>query len=89
MDEIDVRDVTKENVDDLCRVCVTSSVRDDPDWTKGAADKKKWVSEMLRKWGSCARVAYVNGGPAGMIQYRPSSVLDKDAFLKEIEGALG
>jgi GNAT superfamily N-acetyltransferase len=71
MDEITVEDVTEKNVDDLCRVCVTSCQRDDPDWARGAADKKKWAAEMLPKWGSFAKVAYENGDPAGMIQYRP------------------
>jgi hypothetical protein len=72
MDEINVKNVTQENVDDLCRVCVTSCVRDDPDWIRGAADKKKWAAEMFPKWGSFAKVAYENRNPAGMIQYRPS-----------------
>ena len=71
-DEITVRDVREENVDDLCQVCVASCLRDDPDWIRGAADKKKWAAEMFPKWGSFARVAYENGNPAGMIQYRPS-----------------
>lgn len=72
MNEINVKNVTQENVDDLCRVCVTSCVRDDPDWIRGAADKKKWAAEMFPKWGSFAKVVYENGNPAGMIQYRPS-----------------
>jgi GNAT superfamily N-acetyltransferase len=71
MDEINVRNVTEENVEDLCWVCVFPCQRDDPDWVKGAEDKKKWAAEMLPKWGSFAKVAYENSGPAGMIQYRP------------------
>jgi GNAT superfamily N-acetyltransferase len=71
MDEIDIRDVTKENVEDLCWVCVSPEKRDDPDWMRGAADKKKWALEALPKWGPFAKVAYLNGSPAGMIQYRP------------------
>jgi GNAT superfamily N-acetyltransferase len=72
MDEIDVKDVTEENVEDLCWVCVSPEKRDDPDWMRGVADKKKWGIEMLQKWGSFAKVAYHNGSTAGMIQYRPS-----------------
>lgn len=63
MDEINVKDDTKQNMEDLCWVCVSPEMRDDRDWTKGVADKKKW--------GSFAKVAYQNGNPAGMIQYRP------------------
>jgi len=72
MDEINVKNVTERNVDDLCWVCVSPNIRDDPDWIRGAADKKKWAIETLRKWGPFAKVAYQDGNPAGMIQYRPS-----------------
>lgn len=71
MDEIDVKDVTNEKVEDLCCVCVFPCLRDDPDWIRGVADKKKWAVEMLPKWGSFAKVAYQNGNPVGMVQYRP------------------
>jgi GNAT superfamily N-acetyltransferase len=70
--EITVKNVTKQNIDDLCWVCVSPDMRDDADWIRGAADKKKWAAEMLRKWGPFAKVAYQDGNPAGMIQYRPS-----------------
>jgi GNAT superfamily N-acetyltransferase len=72
MDEINVKDATKEDVDDLCWVCVSPEKRDDPDWIRGVADKKKWAVEALAEWGPFAKVAYLNGSPAGMIQYRPS-----------------
>jgi GNAT superfamily N-acetyltransferase len=71
MDEIDVRDVIEENIDDLCWVCVSPEKRDDPDWIRGVADKKKWALETLPKWRPFAKVAYLNGSPAGMIEYRP------------------
>jgi len=71
MNEFNLKDVTKQNVEDLCSVCVSADVRDDPDWIRGATDKKKWAIEMLPKWGSFAKVAYRDGSPTGMIQYRP------------------
>ncbi len=71
MYEIDVKDVAEETVDDLCRVCVSPEKRDDPDWIRGIADKKKWALEALAEWGPFAKVAYLSGSPAGMIQYRP------------------
>jgi GNAT superfamily N-acetyltransferase len=72
MAEIDVRDVTEQSVDDLCGVCIAPRLRGDPDWIRGASDKRKWAAETFAKWGSFAKVAYENGNPAGMIQYRPS-----------------
>ena len=72
MTEITIRNVTEQNLDDLCWACVFPCQRDDPDWVRGAADKKKWAAEVFPKWGSFAKVAYDNDDPAGMIQYRPS-----------------
>lgn len=71
MDEVTVRNVTEQSVDDLCWVCVSPEMRHAPDWIRGVADKKKWAVDMLRKWGPFAKVGYLNGGPAGMIQCRP------------------
>jgi len=71
MDTIDIKDVTEEGIEDLCWLCVRAEKRDDPDFIKGVDDKKKWAAQMLRKWGSIAKVAYQDGAPVGMIQYRP------------------
>jgi GNAT superfamily N-acetyltransferase len=92
MDEITIRAVTERNIDDLCRVCVPCRVGDDPDWIRGVADKKKWVTEMLPKWGSFAKVGYENGNPAGMIQYRPlpeEQVVRIDCIYVRIQGYWG
>jgi len=69
MDEIDIKDLAEENIEDLCQVCVPPNKWHHPDWIKGVAEKKKWAVDMLRKWGSFAKVAYQGGAPVGMIQY--------------------
>jgi hypothetical protein len=71
MNEVDIRDVTVDNLDDLCIICVPCERSEDPDWIRGAQEKKKWAADMLNTWGSFAKVAYRNGRPVGMIQYRP------------------
>jgi len=71
MDEIDIKDLAEENIEDLCHVCVPPGKRDDLDFVKGVEEKKKWTAEMLQKWGSIAKVAYQGGAPVGMIQYKP------------------
>jgi hypothetical protein len=35
MDEIKVRDLSAENVEDLCRICVPIAKRDDPAYVTG------------------------------------------------------
>jgi hypothetical protein len=68
---ISIRDVTGENVDDLCRICVPLEQRDDLTFAKGMGQKGKWAREMLRRWGSCAKLACAGTVPVGLIQYEP------------------
>ena len=69
MDEIDIKDLAEENIEDLCQVCMPPNKRHHPDCIKGVAEKKKWAVDMLGKWGSFAKVACQGGTPVGMIQY--------------------
>jgi hypothetical protein len=71
--------VTLDNLDDLpkrCRRCVfweldaVSHARaeevGDP-----ALEKEAWISSTLLEWGSCGKIAYVDGAPAGYALYAP------------------
>jgi GNAT superfamily N-acetyltransferase len=40
-----------------------------------AGEKEAWVSEVLRDWGSCGRVALVDDVPVGVALYAPPSHL--------------
>jgi len=71
MEEIKIKDAAKENIEDLCQICIPLTKKEDPDWIKGAEEKKKWAIEMLQKWGPFAKLAYEGDIPVGMIQYRP------------------
>ncbi len=73
MEEIQIRDVTDENVDDLCRICILPERRANPTFIKGVEEKRKWAKEMLRAWETFAKVAYKRSAPAGLIQYKPLS----------------
>ena len=71
--------VTLDNLDDIaprCRTCVFWEL--DPmalDRAKEAGDtafeKESWVSATLLDWGSCGKIVYVDGVPAGHILYAP------------------
>ena len=71
--------ITLDNLDDLpgrCRTCVFWEL--DPvasDRAKEAGDtafeKESWVSATLLDWGSCGKVVYVDGAPAGFVMYAP------------------
>jgi GNAT superfamily N-acetyltransferase len=48
---------------------------------EGCSEKESWVSNVLLEWGSCGRVAYVDGDPAGYVLYAPPTFLPgADAF---------
>ena len=48
---------------------------------ESAREKEAWVSRVLLEWGSCGRVAYVDGDPAGYVLYAPPSfVPGSDSF---------
>jgi GNAT superfamily N-acetyltransferase len=73
--------LTLDNLCDLpvrCRSCTfweldpvrrDRAVRAD----QSACEKEAWVSRVLLEWGSCGRVAYVDGDPAGYVVYAPAS----------------
>ena len=71
MERLEIKDVTKENIEDLFQICTAPAKKDDPDWIKGGEEKKKWTVEMLQKWGPFAKLAYYDDIPVGMIQYKP------------------
>ena len=71
--------VTLDNLDDLphrCRRCVfweldpvsrnRAQAAGDP-----ALEKEAWISSTLLEWGSCGKIAYVDGVPAGFVLYAP------------------
>ena len=41
----------------------------------GASEKEAWLSRVLLEWGSCGRVAYVDGSAAGFVAYAPAPYL--------------
>jgi len=71
--------ITLDNLHDLpirCRRCVfweldpihaeRAEAAGDP-----ALEKESWVSSVLLEWGSCGKIVYVDGVPAGFVMYAP------------------
>jgi N-acetylglutamate synthase-like GNAT family acetyltransferase len=71
MKGISVKDISKENFEDLCRVCIPPKYRKNPDFIKGIEAKNTWSQEMLEKWGTFGKIGYLKGERAGIIQYEP------------------
>jgi hypothetical protein len=70
--------LTLDNLDALpapCRTCLfweCDAVRRER-VEEPATEKEAWVSEVLREWGSCGRVALVDDRLVGYVLYAPAS----------------
>ena len=51
------------------------------DASERVAEKERWLSEVLREWGSCGRVVRLDGRTAGHIVYAPAAFLPGAASL--------
>lgn len=79
--------VTLDNLDDLpkkCRGCVfwelAPQVREQAeDFGHSSIEKEAWISSVLLEWGSCGRILYVDGVPAGYALYAPPSAVPGSA----------
>lgn len=75
----DVTSLTLDTLEDLpprCRRCVYWEL--DPAAGARAAEtgdeaweKEAWLSTVLLDWGSCGKLVYVDGSPAGYVTYAP------------------
>ncbi|HVO36731.1 MAG TPA: GNAT family N-acetyltransferase [Candidatus Acidoferrum sp.] len=71
MKNLEIRDVTLENLDALVGLCVPPESKSDPLFIGGMKSKKKWAKQALERYGSIGKLAYVDSKPAGLIQYQP------------------
>jgi hypothetical protein len=77
--------ITLDNLDDLpfrCRRCVFWEL--DPvsygrAYEEGdpALEKESWISSVLLEWGSCGKIAYVDGVAAGFMLYAPPHLVPR------------
>ena len=77
--------VTLDNLDDLptgCRRCVFWELdpvaRSRAEETGDTAfEKEAWVSATLLDWGSCGKIAYVDGVPCGYVLFAPPAYVPR------------
>ena len=77
--------VTLDNLEHLppqCRRCVywelEPHVREQAEeFGQTELEKEAWISSVLLEWGSCGRVIYVDGVPAGYAMYAPPSAVPR------------
>lgn len=71
MIEFQIKNVSRENLDDFVRLCVPANRADEPSFKRGIALKVGWAECMLNERGCIGKLAYYSKTPVGMIQYLP------------------
>ncbi|MGF7235988.1 MAG: GNAT family N-acetyltransferase [Frankia sp.] len=80
-----VANITLDNIEDLpdpCRRCVFWELdpvaRSRAEQAGGTdLEKEAWVSATLLEWGSCGKIVYVDGVPAGYVIYAPPAYVPR------------
>ncbi len=64
-----IRDISEENSDDhpCFKYCKTTE--------RTITMTKNWLRKVFAKFGSCVKIAYVDGKPVAMVQYAPMDIL--------------
>ncbi|MBA3488164.1 MAG: GNAT family N-acetyltransferase [Longispora sp.] len=75
---------TLEELPKKCRSCVyweLDPIAAERACVDGTADlaKESWVSQTLLEWGSCGKLAYAEGMPAGFVMYAPPSYMPRSS----------
>jgi predicted GNAT family acetyltransferase len=81
-EKVRIENLQDSNIEDLIYVC-SSKRLGDPIHQQGMSLKRKWLREMLEKYGSCAKIAYYNEKPVGQILYYPEEAEVTRAVRRE------
>ena len=73
LNKVEIKNADRETIDDLIAICIPPDKRGDELFIKGMEVKKRWADQVMKRYGGFAKVAYLNGRPAGVIQYLPRS----------------
>ena len=71
---IQIKDISRANIDDLFKVCSRGKLND-PIQIEGINIKKKWMFSMIEKHGHFSKIAYYNGEPSAQVLFYPENVL--------------
>jgi len=83
MDNIRIKDLEMNNLIDQISICVPEKYLSDEAFRRGIEEKRKWLENMLKKYGSCSKIAYLNNKPVGMIQFCPEKAVPYKAGARE------
>ena len=81
MKSIRVENVSKQNLEDLFKICKCAfkiSPLNKSDYLlykKSEEARKQWVTNILEQQGSCAKIAYLDGNPVAQIVFCPEETI--------------
>ena len=87
--------ITLDNLADLphrCRACVfweLDPVAGQTARETGGTDleKEAWISDTLLEWGSCGKLIYTDGVPAGYVLFAPPAYVPRSAASRRPRSA--
>lgn len=68
-----IEDANLENIDSLISICIPTERRGDPLFLEGMRVKREWAIKSIQKFGSIAKLAFLESKPVGLIQYQPKT----------------
>ncbi len=81
---IEIKNLTLENLDDVFTICAGGAdaynIPEDEFVLKGREMRIKWLRNMFKEYGSCTKVAYLDGRPVAQILYYPEKAMK---YLKD------
>jgi len=93
LNQIEIRDIDENMLEDLNGLCVPEEKLDDPFFIEGDFLWKKWMLKNMDKFGTVGKVAYLNSEMVGMTQYIPKPdqkvVEIKCTFVKKNKRDMG
>jgi thiol-disulfide isomerase/thioredoxin len=81
-EKVRIENLQESSIEDLIYVC-SSKLLTNPIHQQGISLQRKWLHEMVEKYGSCAKIAYYNEKPAAQILCYPEEADMTKAFRRE------
>ena len=76
---LEVKNLTLENLDDVFIICAgvstTYNIPMDEFILEGIEIRRKWLKNMFKNYGTCTKVAYLDGKPVAQILYYPENAM--------------
>jgi GNAT superfamily N-acetyltransferase len=74
MGVLTIKDITGSNIDDTFRVCSYGRL-EDPLQMEGIELRRNWIRGMIRDYGTCVKIAYIDEKPVAQLLFYPEEAV--------------